>query len=864
MLDEQAGERYRNPWGKFDKVTGEHHHLAHHCADVAACFEVITSLPVFRARLEQAADMALAPVVLERLAVICFLHDVGKLHPGFQAKSWPKGTWREPLHGHLQEGAAIYSADAPPNLATHLCLDDLVRWGVEFDLLYAALSHHGHPLAVSSTGVNRWSSVQTPQVIYDPITAAADIGAMLPKWFPLAFSPLVTALPSRAEFQHLFCGLISLADWLGSDRRFFSFAGELDPNYIHRARHQARRAAFAIGLDVTSLQPRAAIGMNLSTVIGFESPNATQRIVDRFPVEEQLVILEAETGSGKTETAFWRFARLFEAGKVEGLYFALPTRTSAVQLHGRVNQMLKRLFGEHAPEAILAVPGYMKSGDVEGLALPGWKVLWEDAGNVSDEILEARWAAESSKRYLAATIAVGTVDQAILAGLQVKHAHLRGAALSRSLLVIDEVHASDSYMTEVLYNLLCIHTKRGGHALLMSATLGSRARGKWLSMAATSFDEAKMAPYPAVWGRSSKKPLSAPSAERHKSVELNLHPTMEAAECARLAMRAARCGARVLVVRNTVTAAVDAWEAVRLADGVSLLMNASGGPALHHGRFAPEDRRLLDRAVEMALSPKARRTGGVIVIGTQTLEQSLDIDADLLITDLCPIDVLLQRIGRLHRHASIARPAGFEAPRCHILTPAKGLEPLLAPAFENGLGAWREKKGHNGIYRDLSMLELTRRLVLEHPVWTLPAMNRMLVESATHEERIDALHSELGRKWSDYRNEVIGSEIADRGAAKNVSLHTEISFADSDVLFAQDEESIRTRLGEEGARITFAETVRGPFGVDISGLTLPAHWSHGLDSREAVRPEQAEGLLTFELGDRMFHYTRSGLLKGNK
>lgn len=863
MIDEQAGQLHRNPWGKIDRLTGEYHHLAHHCADVAACFEVIASSPIFRDRLERTAGKPLTPVVLARLAVICFLHDVGKLHPGFQAKGWPEGTWRQPLHGHVQEGAVIYSADAPPNLAAHMCLNELLHWGLEVDLLYAALSHHGRPMAVSSIRPDRWSPVRTPQVFYDPAAAAADVGAALRMWFPLAFSSGGTPLPIRPEFQHLFCGLVSLSDWLGSDQRFFNYVGKLDPNYIHPARQQARRAAFAVGLDVAPLQSIAAKGVSFSTVIGFESPNATQRIVDRFPVEEQLVILEAETGAGKTEAAFLRFARLFEAGKVEGLYFALPTRTSAVQLHGRVNQMLKRLFGEHAPEAILAVPGYMKSGDVEGVTLPGWKVLWEDAGSVSDQILEARWAAENSKRYLAAMVAVGTIDQTMLAALQVKHAHLRGAALSRSLLVIDEVHASDSYMTEILHNLLCIHMGRGGHAFLMSATLGSRARSKWLGIAPSSFDAEKTTAYPAVWGSSLKEPLTAPPAERQKHVELKLLPSMESAECARIAMHAAQCGARVLVIRNTVTAAVDAWEAVRQAGGESLLLSVSSGPALHHGRFAPEDRKLLDRAVEAALSPKACGNG-VIVIGTQTLEQSLDIDADLLITDLCPVDVLLQRIGRLHRHASVTRPGGSEVPRCYVLTPAKGLEPLLAPEFENGLGAWREKKGHNGIYRDLSMLELTRRLVVEHPVWTLPAMNRMLVESATHEERIEALHSELGRKWGDYRNEVIGREIADRGAAKNVSLHTQISFADSEILFAQDEESIRTRLGEEGARITFADIVCGPFGINISGLTLPAHWSHGLDSREPIRPMQEEEFLTFELGNRTFLYNRSGVSRGGK
>src|SRR6185437_8149161 len=198
--------------------------------------------------------------------------------------------------------------------------------------------------------------------------------------------------------------------------------------------------------------------------------------------------------------------------------------------------------------------------------------------------------------------------------------------------------------------------------------------------------------------------------------------------------------------------AVATWAEVCKAGEDDLLLQVGGGPALHHSRFAPEDRALLDQAVEQALSPDRAQmpSGGVIVIGTQTLEQSLDIDADLLITDLCPVDVLLQRIGRLHRH-DLARPHGFEAPRCIVLTPQMGLEPLLKPAFENGLGKFRDG---GGVYRDLSVLELTRRLVEARTQWTIPAMNRWLVESATHPEKIEALHAELGAAWAHYWNEV--------------------------------------------------------------------------------------------------------------
>lgn len=847
----------------MDKATGNCHHLAHHCADVAACFEAIMSLPVIRARLEQTAGEKLPPELLERLAVLCFLHDIGKLHPGFQAKGWPDGIWLEQKHGHVHEGAAIFRADGPPAIASHLCLEDLVRWGVDVNLLYAALAHHGRPFIPNSHGGTNWKAITTPQVRYDPVIAAKEIGSALRRWFPLAFAFGDRRLPSKPDFHHLFCGFVALADWLGSDERFFPFVAEFDPDYMDKAHERAKRAISSIGLYTTQLQTIAGRRMNFSLITGFAKQNASQKLLDTVSTDEPLVILEAETGSGKTEAAFWHFARLFNTGKVDGLYFALPTRASAVQLHSRVNAMLNRFLGLDAPEAILAVPGYLKSGDVEGRALPGWQVRWEDEGNVTDEVLEARWAAESAKRYLAATVAVGTVDQAMLAALQVKHAHLRGSAMSRSLLVIDEVHASDSYMTEVQHHLLRLHISRGGYALLMSATLGSRARAKWLGTQPPSFEEAIDTPYPAAWTKSSKKPESTSPKEQQKAVTIALVPTMDSIESARLAITAASAGARVLVIRNTVDKAVSIWTAVQESGAEDLLLKAANGPALHHGRFAPEDRKLLDRAVEDALSAKVRIGKGAIVIGTQTLEQSLDIDADLLITDLCPMDVLLQRIGRLHRHASRTRPKGFESPICHVMTPAKGLARLLHPHFENGLGAWKDRSGVlNGIYRDLSILNLTERLVIEHPVWKLPAMNRFLVESATHEERIEALHQELGADWSEYRNNVVGKEIADIGAARNIMLPINREFAD--VQFPDNEENIRTRLGEEGARIAFDDPVIGPFGTMINGLILPAHWSHGLDTTKPVKPTVTTGLLTVRVGDTMFTYNRSGLMKGSK
>lgn len=852
----------KEPWGK----TGEQgrHHLAHHCADVAACFEAIVALPAVRVRLEKAAGRALSETDIARLAVLVFLHDCGKLHPGFQAKGWPAGIWKDFLHGHVQEGAAIFFGGVMNGqLAGNMHCDRLQTWGNEAtvaNLLYAALAHHGQPFKIEEGALLRWCRVR--EAGYDPLAASKEFGELLPVWFAQAFVEGGTPLPDSPGFQHLFCGLVTLADWLGSDTRIFKFAGELSPEYIETARERAAEAASSIGLDTRGWRQVIAGKAGLFSQLNpGKTPRPAQEAVGQLPVDDQLIILEAETGSGKTEAALWHFARLFQAGKVESLYFALPTRSAAIQIQGRVHKAMHNLLGTGAPEAILAVPSYFKAGEVEGRALENFEVLWDDDGDEKARL--SRWAAENAKRYLAAFVAVGTIDQAMLAALEVKHAHLRSAALSRSLLVIDEVHASDRYMGEVQNGLLKTHIRRGGYAMLMSATLGSDARSKWLSphkrYIPPIFDDAVATPYPAVWGQD-ETPHRVRGSGENKSVSMTLATSWGAGEASARAIAAAKRGAKVLVIRNTVTAALATFEAVLQAGEGRWLWQVAGAPALHHARFAPEDREVLDKAVELALSPdqEKRPDGGAIFIGSQTLEQSLDIDADFLITDLCPVDVLLQRIGRLHRH-TLPRPADFETPQCVVLSPEGGLERLAAPAFDNGLG-WLRNGG--GIYTNLHACELTRRLVIDHHEWRIPEMNRFLVESATHEEKINALNAELGKTWKEYWNGVSGTGMADVLNARRVALKVDRTFIGGEGqpnLFAGDEEKIRTRLGAEGAVICFATPVIGPFGQTIRKITLPAHWSKGVLAAEPV-PVVIEGeALWFEVNGKAFRYARRGL-----
>ena len=347
---------------------------------------------------------------------------------------------------------------------------------------------------------------------------------------------------------------------------------------------------------------------------------------------------------------------------------------------------------------MLAVPCYEPDEDAQEAVLQGYRVWWD--GHYDNE---RPWASENPKRYLSAQIAVGTVDQAMLGALRVKHAHMRAAGLARNLLVVDEVHASDTYMSVVLEALLKAYLGAGGYALLMSATLGSVARRRWLSAGradaggvegALPMDEAIKAHYPAVSTMASggEKVGAAGENSQEKTVDIKAAPEMQYFEAvARRALTAARAGAKVLVVRNTVAYAIGTQRAVEpaAAGDRSLLFACRGRPTLHHGRFAAADRRLLDTQVELLLG-KERGAGGRVVVGTQTLEQSPDIDADLLITDLCPVDVLLQRIGRLHRHAGRDRPKGYDATTCVVLTPdGADLSPLLTRRPDaNGLGPY--------------------------------------------------------------------------------------------------------------------------------------------------------------------------------
>ena len=494
MTEGTPGPAYtRYHWAKSDWEDPRRIHLLeHHLADVGACFEALMRQPTIRKRLATTGGLSdLDESLVARLSVFAALHDIGKANMGFQTQIWrpddlPGG--RRPRHfhsvGHTLDLTPVLDPDK--DVETAKWFFDALGWWDDFltwddrdgetvcAMLVATLSHHGRPLQLDG-GRSENPAIWCKFGDLKPEGCVRRIGRLLRGWFPAAFAQGGSPLPSAPAFQHMFLGLCNWADWIGSNEAWFQYVDAPHDDYIETARKRAEKAIDAIGLNL-SAQRRHFKGVpGFGNLFGIDgSPNAIQKIAYKIAPDRRLVIIESETGSGKTEAALRRFARMYEAGLVDGLYFALPTRSAAVQIHERVESFTRNLFPHNAPSVVLAVPGYEPGADAASVAMQDYKPWYEDPHD------DRPWASRNPKRYLAAQIAVGTVDQAMMGALQVKNAHMRAACLARNLLVVDEVHASDTYMSVVLEALLDAHVGAGGYALLMSATLGSAARTRWL------------------------------------------------------------------------------------------------------------------------------------------------------------------------------------------------------------------------------------------------------------------------------------------------------------------------------------------------------------------------------------------------
>lgn len=820
-------------------------------------FRRIVAIPAIRRRLDLAApgQGPLRDDQLDRLAVVAFLHDLGKCNRGFQAKQNPLA---KDTAGHVIEGAMLLEHEElqamwPTSLQQ--LVQAMCGWFREGEnqasaMLLAAISHHGRPVSFDELNASpdrspvRWWRAHDA---IHPMTGIDELVAGVRQTFPAACGSDASPIDATPALQQRFAGLVMLADWIGSDTAFFRYRADAAEDRVVLARAAADRAVTGIGLQ----PPSVRLPASFDDTFDFP-PSPLQRVLaDALPVDadSRLVLVESDTGSGKTEAALAWYLRLYATGEVDGLYFALPTRVAARELYGRVCRAIERGFpsaDQRPGPVLLAAPGYaLVDGHPRALPSPQG-LLWEDNAALGRH--ERQWAAEHPKRFLAAPVAVGTIDQALLSVLKVKHSLLRSVCLDRSLLVVDEVHASDPYMRQALQSLLAGHLRRGGRALLLSATLGESAGGAFFGRDIRPLNEAQSRPYPSLSTCGGERPIVARGEAKRVTVEQA--GSLDDVDVLPRIVTALADGARVLVVCNTVARANALLRAAEAHPALprQALFAVAGDVCPHHGRFAREHREVMDAAVSAALG-KGSPPGARLLVGTQTLEQSLDIDADLLVTDLCPMDVLLQRIGRLHRHRRESRPASCAAPRVLLRAPADG----DLRAWLRADGVLRGPAGLGTVYPDGRVLQRTLDLLREQPVIETPTDNRRLVEQATHPDAWQMLPVE----WRVHAACVEGDVLAQVRAALTSTIE-DLPFGE--LHYAAPDERISTRLGAANLDLRLAHPMSYPFSTIVHSVGIPAHMApRDGQAPDSVDAEAGEDGFCFGLGARRYRYTRFGL-----
>ena len=574
---------------------------------------------------------------------------------------------------------------------------DALHWDGETlvafeEWLTPVFGHHGKPIIDS--GIIRAKDIATIKAVTDAKDYAVRASALLFVDAKPIDADLIQESGMRAA-SWLVAGFAVMADWIGSNQDWFPYT---DPNlrlpdYWQKAREKAEAAVAKAGL--VRLMPARSYGLQDALNVAKADPTPLQAWAASVELPRQgpcLAFLEDLTGSGKTEAALILAQRLIASGKASGIYWALPTQATANALYRRLRGSYKKLFieGDAIPSLALAHAStdlqkdYQASIFKEGLMEAAGRTE-RDYGLDDEDTASAQcagWLASDRRRSLLADIGVGTVDQALLAALPVKFQSLRLTALSDRILVVDEAHSYDAYTTRLLKQLLAFHAALGGSAIVLSATLTSKTKNELLTAFAAGAGwvnphwcektESRTDAFPlasllgAPESRGSYSPRESPlTPMRGTRRDLKVKRLDDGQAAVSSLIEHARAGRCAVWIRNTVQDAIDGAEALSKA---APELDAR----LFHARFTLADRAAIEREVVdgfgKASTPALRAPEGLgrIIVTTQVVEQSLDLDFDAMVTDLAPIDLTIQRAGRLHRHDRDLRPD----PVLEIVSPA--------------------------------------------------------------------------------------------------------------------------------------------------------------------------------------------------
>ncbi len=759
-------------WGKARPCNPDRgprwHPLAFHCLDVAAVGEALLTQhhglgdSLFRL-LDLPRDQA-APLVR---FLLC-LHDIGKFAKRFQAKVphlYPDcfDDGPEPLaYDHGAGGLRLFSADI--DLFQLPTADGPSAWLIWQPLISAVAGHHGTPPALP------WSNETLVTLRSDfgarGIEAARAFVRRAHKLFSLPQNlPSLDAEHTRRA-SYAIAGLAVLADWIGSNQTWFPYRGSGDFKdlgaYWRHARERADRAIAESGVLPAGARPC----LDYEALIGAEpTPSPMQdwaREVE-LPDGPALFTIEDETGSGKTEAALMLAHRLMAAGRADGLYLALPTMATANAMFDRLGKAYRALFADDAAPSIALAHGArdMHEG-FRSAVLRGGRAEYpysEAGGEDSDSETTASaacaaWIADDRRLAFLADAGAGTVDQALLAVLPNRHQSLRLLGLRRRVLVLDEIHAYDAYMRREIEALLEFQAGSGGSAILLSATLPREARERLADAFSKGLGARVGAPeapdddgmsYPlatacAAGVRTCEK--VSPRPDRPRTLPLRFLRTVDEALAA--VERETRADKAALYIRNTVDDALDAYETLT-ARGLNV--------DLFHARFALVDRLRIEKRVATTFSKEGESDdrAGKALVATQVVEQSLDLDFDAMATDLAPIDLVIQRAGRLWRHDRAERQG---APELLIVAP----EPV-SDAQADWFKILFPRAAH--VYRDHARIWLSARALEDAGVIESPGGLRALVEAVYGDDAEARVPTGLKSRFCDAE----GRAGAERGVA---------------------------------------------------------------------------------------------------
>lgn len=423
-------------------------------------------------------------------------------------------------------------------------------------------------------------------------------------------------------------GAVILADWLSSSM-------DLPADTLLPDQKSIRKVIENAGLLPVSWKTK----LPFHEIFGF-SPNPLQKACAGIAHPGSIIVIEAGMGSGKTEAALYLAHQLLAAKKANGLYFAMPTRLTSEKIYDRLNTFLSHTIPAAENRNALLI---------HGEAWLNW-ILEQPSDSAENGAVNANpdsWF-QSAKRALLAPFAAGTVDQALLSVVNVRHSALRAFALAGKVIVFDECHSYDAYTGELIAALIQNIRKWGGTVIILSATLTAEAKRKFLGET-TSGHLSSCSSYPLITIAEPEKPLEFIEFQPEKTDTVKIRHSGDDSAAMREALEHALRGEQVLWIENTVSGAQNIYRQLSCTPQKIEV-------GLIHSRFPAFLRREQESKWVDLLGKNGadnRRKHGRILVATQILEQSVDVDADFLITRLAPGDMLFQRIGRLWRHEKL-------------------------------------------------------------------------------------------------------------------------------------------------------------------------------------------------------------------